>query len=111
MKEALEKGVDLVEYEKKVEEYRQMVQKMKMESVEKRDGGALDADMRLQLEARDQQIQSMKVVLWACAHQIDAAEEEGCGDRGAPLLRGGDDEEPVTNLYHARGLFFTLLSE
>lgn len=99
------------QYEKKVEEYRQMVQKMKMESVEKRDGGAIDGDMRLQLEARDQQIQSMKVVLWACAHQIDAAEEEGCGDRGAPLLRGGDDEEPVTNLYHARGLFFTLLSE
>ncbi|KAM7454751.1 hypothetical protein BLSTO_04489, partial [Blastocystis sp. subtype 1] len=51
------------QYEKKVEEYRQMVQKMKMESVEKRDGGAIDGDMRLQLEARDQQIQSMKMQL------------------------------------------------
>lgn len=95
------------QYEKKVEEYRQIIQKMKIESVEKRESGVIDGNVRLQLEARDQQIQSMKVVLFMNADLIVAIEEKGCGDYGTPILCRGDDEKPVVNLYHWCGLLFT----
>lgn len=54
------------QYEKKVESTGRWSEDEDGERGMKRDGGAIDGDMRLQLEARDQQIQSMKVVLWAC---------------------------------------------